>query len=66
MIRSSDLILQLKSSLLCNLCLIFALQLEITCNECESFDWLNVDLGLIVERINLCKVSVAGYRVDVS
>ena len=29
-------------------------------------DSLNVDLGLILERINLCKVSVARYHVDIS
>ena len=34
--------------------------------KCKSFDWLNVDLGLILERINLCKVSVARYHVDIS
>ena len=65
MIRSSDLIL-LKLSLLCSLCLIFALQLEVRCSECKSFDWLNVDLDLIFERINLSKVSVARYHANIS
>ena len=50
-------------ALLCNLCLIFALQVEVRCSECKSFDWLNVDLDLILQRINLCKVSVARYFV---
>ena len=54
-----------KLSLLCNLCLIFALQLEDRCSECKSFDWLNVDFGLILECINLCKVSVARYHFDI-
>ena len=66
MIRSSDLILLTKTFLLCNLCLIFDPQLEVRCSECKSFGWLNVELGLIFERINLCKVSVARDHVDIS
>ena len=57
--------LENKLSLLCNLCLIFALQLEVRCGECKSCDWVNVDLGLILERINLCKVSVARCHFDI-
>ena len=64
--RNVSRLVQNKTFLLCNLRLIFDPQLEVRCSECKSFGWLNVELGLIFERINLCKVSVARNHVDIS
>ena len=69
MMRSRDLILQTKTFFVVQLgCNTYStLQLEVRCSGCKSFDWLNVDLGLILERINLCKISVVRcHYVDIS